>query len=120
MKKTIFLLLFLFLSYFIFSQDEGKAIIRFINVGAPTYTFTISKNKNNPEKTSLTNPLQELQKGSISDVYLIEPGSYYICGTYDKKGWGFNNRPNNFEANTEYFIMMIKPGEGYVIIEKKK
>jgi hypothetical protein len=98
--------------------------IRFMNVADPNaYYFNLARDLTNLQGTLIVKNPKIVRTQSISESYEIEAGSYYICGTYDKKEWGNNNQPTVFEKGKEYFIVRVKSGEGYVVIigdEKKR
>ncbi len=121
MKKTFILFSILMASGLAFADGKEEIIIRFMNVGDPSpYYFCLARDKSAPEKTSVTNPVRKLKTEAVSDPYTVPAGSYYICGSYDLKNWGYNNEPIRLLPGTDYFILRVKPGEGYKVISYYK
>ncbi len=115
MKKYLIMLGFVILGSTLFAAP--KCSIRFMNAGDTNpYYFVLAKDLGDIANTSIIKNPKSIKMLSVSKLYEIEAGNYYICGSYDKKEWGYNNQPTTFEKGKEYFILRIKPGEGYVVI----
>lgn len=100
-------------------SSQGQTFtVRFLNLGDPNpYCFTLAGESAKAGATSAIADIPKVPMGRITPPIAVRSGTWYVCGSYDQKQWGYNNEPVTFDAGREYLIIRVKPGEGYRIID---